>query len=238
MSLKKVFYGIDMGSPSEYGGFFCWREDAEGEQRSFEVKDWASCLQEIVQFYSDPGTQVYLAIEAPLWGKKVDGKWLPRFEIEIKGKTYSELAWYTNAGGVTGFMAQQFMAELNQLVPQSVSSKLNRIILFESYISGLKNDQFKLKKPNPLMGDQSHSVDAFETLCTLMNHVDANETFFPSLRAEMVELPPAQYTFEDSADFFAIGIINEIGRFVDFKKGEILFTRRTYGKPMPLKKSA
>jgi hypothetical protein len=233
----EVFYAIDMGAPSgKYSGFYCWRYDLSSKKlESFDKTDgWYKCIEQIVE--DSKNYQVHLTIEAALWGMKnrKSGDWVRRFNIENE-KEWSERPWYTGAGASTGLMAQIFLNNIVELNPPK-----SRIIVRESYISGLSREGSSLtvKKPTKALVSfkTKHACDAFEgLLLTLeitkkdLKYIDFNYKGYSIDLKNWIDLKNNFFKIKMRDDEpFALGILKDTNIFT-FNLGEILFTRRDFG---------
>lgn len=243
--MKQVFYAIDMGAPSgKYSGFYCWRYDPESKMLdAFEKSDgWYKCIDQIVK--DSYNHEVYLTIEAALWGMKdkKSGDWVRRFNLK-RESDWSERPWYTGAGASTGLMAQIFLHQISTSKPKKKS-----IVVRESYISGLSFEGCSLAVSKPTEAlvrfKTKHACDAFEGL---LLSLEAEEKNFQNMEitfnnqiinlSRWVDLPTHKYheIVMRNQEKFALGILHESDIF-DFKLGEILFTRRDFGI-LPRKKN-
>lgn len=231
--MKNIFYAIDMGAPSQSGGFFCWKYK-ENEITSFNgAKGWNDCIYDLIE--NSEKNKIHLTIEAALWGMKERTKdsteiWTRRFNYKDKmsiPNPWSERPWYTGAGASTGFMAQEF---LRQLVERGLK---NKVIVYESYISGMKKHgkRESESKPDPMFkisGASSHCIDAFEGLLLTLeeNNQDISslkkyisDGSWPSVRMDRI-------IYLDGEDF-SLGIFRDQNLF-DLKRKNILFTKRKF----------
>lgn len=199
MAVRKVFYAIDMGSPSSSGGFFCWRwEDRGHHEDNFTAFDrhegWYESIRQIANDY-EKGHKIYMTIEAPLsGGKSRQGRiWEPRFSIKIGNSEARENAWYGLAGASTGYMTQEFIYALRNSMLEKKTRKSKKIELYESYVSGLQSSAGKILKPNKLMrveGMKKDQLDAYECLVMLIKKVHrAPSTRVSSPNGNVIEFP-------------------------------------------------
>ncbi len=183
-----ILYGIDVGTPSDSGGFYGWRL-AHKKLSEYNEKQWEDIISQIAEDQRN-GLRVCLAIEAPLWGAKKSQVetnlkkvvWTYRFAVNMKSTLYREIWWYTQAGAQTALIAQQFFAELASNCEENPP---NQIELYETYISGLhtvtknitvpKPDELSdflvsLKKKNNIVRNKD-KLDSLESLLLLSKHL-------------------------------------------------------------------
>lgn len=238
--MKKNFYAIDMGSPSKNGGFFCWKYSlANHELTSFKgTRGWLKCIKEIAKDVKN--SEVHLTIEAPLWGNKLKNgnqHWCIRFQLS-KNKKFTEHPWYTLAGATTGFMAQEFLLELNDCISKNKKAPKKKITLRESYISGVKAN-VNIEKPDSFIETKKgkHANDAFESLLLTLdaNSIEKKDYIFDSIGKNETEKwfiqTPNEIIFLNSDKYlsFPLGMLKK-QKYFDFKCDEILFMKRTLFK--------
>ena len=226
--MNHILYGIDMGSPSKEGGFYCWKSAGISRDNIIDIskntssqKKWKNAIDDILKEF-ESGNQIYIAIEAPLIGQAFGEIWKPRFTIALKeGKEAMEHPYYISASGATAFMAQSFLSEIIVRVEELQNEKglifTKKINLYECYTSGLVLQGQVIRKPDPEEGKSTHKKDSEECLLMLIAEL--------SNRSASTNIP----NFTSSDALCGLGVLStSLGKKHFMVSSNILVTSREF----------